>query len=58
MIEGLTKDWPVGYYILVRSKAMVPGARLPIDIGETYNTWKVLSFFAIAGTERTMFGIS
>ena len=26
-IEGLTKDWPGGYYIVLRSKHMLPGER-------------------------------
>ena len=32
-IEGLTKDWPGGSYIVLRIKPMVPGERLLLDIG-------------------------
>ena len=32
-IEKLTKDWPGGYYLMLRIKPMVPGDRLIIAIG-------------------------
>ena len=41
-IEGLTKDWPGGSYIVLRSKPMVPGERPLIAIGYKYNSRKVL----------------
>ena len=36
-IEGLTKDWPGGSYIVLRSKPIVPGERPIIDIVYKYN---------------------
>ena len=44
IIEKLTKDWSGGYYLVLRSKPMVPGGRPLIAIGYKYNTRKVLSF--------------
>ena len=32
-IEKLTKNWPGGSYLVLRSKPMVPGGRPPIAIG-------------------------
>ena len=32
-IEGLTKDWPGGSYILLRRNPMVPGERTLLAIG-------------------------
>ena len=32
-IEGLTKDWPGGSYIVFRSKSMVTGGKPLISIG-------------------------
>ena len=52
-IEELTKDWPGGSYIVVRSKPMVPGERPLLVIGCKYNYRKVLSFFATEGVGRT-----
>ena len=43
-IEKLTKDWPGGSYLVLRSKPMVPGGRPLISIGYKYNAQKVLSF--------------
>ena len=43
-IEKLTKDWPGGSYLVLRSKTMLPGGRPLIDIGYKYNARKVLSF--------------
>ena len=42
--ENLTKDWPGGSYLMLRSKPMVPGERPLISIGYKYNARKVLSF--------------
>ena len=36
-IENLTKNWPVGSYIVFRSNPMVPGDRPLISIGYKYN---------------------
>ena len=54
-IDKLTKYWPVGSYLMLRSKPMVPGDRTLIAIGYKYNAWKVLSFIVIdnAGTTET-----
>ena len=43
-IEKLTKDWPGGYYLVLRSKPMAPRDRPLIAIGYKYNAQKVLSF--------------
>ena len=43
-IDNLTKYWPVGSYLVFRSKPMVPGDNLIIAIGYKYNARKVLSF--------------
>ena len=43
-IEKLTKNWPGGSYLVLRSKPMEPGGRTIIAIGYKYNAWKVLSF--------------
>ena len=43
-IEKLTKDWPGGYYLVLRRKTMVPRDRPLIAIGYKYNARKVLSF--------------
>ena len=43
-IEKITKDWPVGSYLLSRSKPMIPGDRPIIYISYKYNVQKFLSF--------------
>ena len=43
-IGKLTKDWPGGYYLVLRSKPIVPRDRPLIYIGYKYNAQKVLSF--------------
>ena len=43
-IGKLTKDWPGGSYLVLRSKPMVPGNRPLIAIVCKYNSQKVLSF--------------
>ena len=43
-IEKLTKNWPGGSYLVLRSKPMVPGGRPLISIGYKYNARKDLSF--------------
>ena len=54
-IENLTKDWPGGPYLVLRSKPMVPGDRPLIAIGYKYNARKVLSFIVTdnAGSKNT-----
>ena len=56
-IEGLSKDWPGGYYIVLRSKTMVTVERRLLDIGYKYNSRKFLSFVATAGSGSTTLDI-
>ena len=56
-IEKLTKDWPGGSYLVLRSKSMVPGGRPLIDIGYKYNARKVLSFIVTDNAGSTKTGI-
>ena len=56
-IENLTKDWPGGSYLLLRSKPMVPGDRPLIAISYKYNAQKVLSFIVTYNTGITKTGI-
>ena len=55
-IEKLTKDWPGGSYLVLRSKPMVPGDRPIIAIGYKYNARKVLSFIVTDNTGITNTG--
>ena len=57
-IEKLTKDWPGGSYLMLRSKPMVPGDRPLISIGYKYNARKVLSFIVTYNTGSTNNGIA
>ena len=54
-IEKLTKYWPGGSYLVLRSKPVVPGYRPLIDIGYKYNLRKVLYFIVTenAGIKKT-----
>ena len=52
-IEKLTKDFPVGSYLVLRINTMVPGGRTLIGIGYKYNTQKVLFFIVIDNTGST-----
>ena len=54
-IEKLTKDWPGGSYLVLKSNPMVPRDRPLIAISYNYNAWKVLSFIVTdkAGTTKT-----
>ena len=56
-IEKLTKDWPGGSYLVLRSNHMVPGDRPLIDIGYKYNSRKVLSFIVTDNVGTTKTGI-
>ena len=56
-IENLTKDWPGGSYLVLRSKPMVPGGRPLIDMGYKYNTRKVLTFIVTDNAGSTNTGI-
>ena len=57
-IEKLTKDWPGGSYLVLRSKPMVPGDRPLIAAGYKYNAQKVLSFIVTDNAGRTKTGIT
>ena len=54
-IEKLTKDWPGGSYLVLRSKPVVPGDRPLIAIGNKYNAQEVISFIVTdnAGSRKT-----
>ena len=56
-IEKLTKDWPGGSYLVLRSKPMVPGDRPLIDIDYKYNARKVLFFIVTENAGITKTGI-
>ena len=56
-IEKLTKDWPGGSYLVLRSKPMVPRERALIGIGYKYNAWTVLYFIVIDNAGSTNTGI-
>ena len=43
-IENLTKDWPGGSYLVLRSKPMVNRVRPLIAIGYKYDVQKFFSF--------------
>ena len=55
-VEKLTKDLPGVYYLVLRSKHIVPGGRPLISIGYKYNAQKVLSFIVTDNTGRTQVG--
>ena len=57
-IEKLTKDWPGGSYVVLRSKPMVPGGRPLIAIGYKYNARNVLSFIVTNKVGSTKTGIT
>ena len=45
-IEKVTKDWPGGSYLVLRSKPMVPRSRPLIGIVYKYNVGRLLHFIA------------
>ena len=57
-IEKLTKYWPGGSYLVLRSKTMVPKDRPLISIGYKYNARKVISFIVTDNVGITKTGIS
>ena len=57
-IQKLTKNWPGGSYLVLRSKPMVPGGRPLIAIGYKYNSRKVLSFIVTDNAGSTKTGIT
>ena len=56
-IEKLTINWPVGSYLVLRSKHMVPRGRPLIVVGYKYNARKVLSFIVTENAGSTNTGI-
>ena len=56
--EKLTKDWPGGSYLVLRSKPMVPGDRPLVAIVYKYNARKVLSFIVTENAGSTKTGIA
>ena len=56
-IEKLTKNWPGGSYVVLRSKPMVPGVWPLIAICYRYNARNVLSFIVTDNTGSTKTGI-
>ena len=56
-IEKLTKNWPGGSYLVLRSKPMVPGGWPLIAIGDKYNARKVLFFIVTENVGITKTGI-
>ena len=57
-IEKLTKDWPGGSYLMLRSKPMVPGDRPLIAIGYKYNARNFLYFIVTDDAGSTNTGIT
>ena len=57
-IEKLTKDWPVGSYLVLRSNPMVPRYGSIIAIIYKYNARKVLSFIVTDNSGSTKTGIT
>ena len=49
-IGKIPEDWPVGYYLVLRGKPMVPGRRPFIAMGYNYNVQKFLSFIVTYNT--------
>ena len=49
-IDNLTKNWPGGSYLVLRSNPMVPGGRPLIAIGYKYNARKVIHFIVTDNT--------
>ena len=56
IIEKLTKDWPGGSYLMLRSKTIVPGVWPLIYIGYNYNAWKFLTFIVTDSARITQAG--
>ena len=56
-IDNLTKDWPGGYYLVLKIKNIVPWDMSLIAIDYKYKTRKVLSFISTEDTRRTNSGI-
>ena len=56
-INNMTKDCPVGSYLVFNSKSMVSGYRLMLAIGYNYNSQKVISSIATEGAGSTKYDI-
>ena len=56
-IDNLTKDLPGGYYLVLRSKPMVPRGRLYIAFGYKSNAHKVPYFIVIDSARSKLEGL-
>ena len=56
-INNMTKDCPVGSYLVFNSKSMVSRYRLMLAIGYNYNSQKVISSIATEGAGSTKYDI-
>ena len=56
-IEKTTKDWPGGFYLMLKIKYVVPGDRPIIAIGCKYKAKKVIYLIATEDAGITKFGI-
>ena len=57
-IEKLTRYWPGGSYLVLRSNHMVPGGRPLISISYKYNARKVLYFIVTYNAGSTQAGLA
>ena len=53
ILEKLTKDWPGGSYLVLKSNPRFPGETPLLSIGRKYNSRKVLGFIATEGAGST-----
>ena len=58
IIDNITKYWPGSFYLLLRSKPMVPGGRTIIDIGYKYNVREIISFIVTVNLVSTKAGLN
>ena len=54
-IKNMTNDWPVGSYLVLMRKPMVPGYRLLISIGYKYNSGNLIHFLTTEGPVTTKY---
>ena len=55
-LEKLTKDWPGGSYLVIKSTLRVPGGRPLMAIVYNYNSRKFLGLIANKETGNTQLG--
>ena len=56
-VEKLSKYWSGGYYLVLKSRHMVPGGRPLISFGYRHNTQKVLFFIVTQNTGSANSGL-